>query len=157
MSLDVARGLIASDRRIHASIIDACRLAGASQCKTIVYSHSDAYDAERVVRETRSSIKGDVAGQGKDGSQTVVVTDDIWDRGSAVLLVLCTGISMFRAARCRSSSHSADSSISRLVSSMDLLPITGGYQLGRCICGLGIRYGTVASLRCWSSRVQAVA
>jgi 8-amino-7-oxononanoate synthase len=26
--------------------------------------------------------KGDVAGQGKDGSQTVVVTDDIWDRGS---------------------------------------------------------------------------
>ena len=53
-----ARGLIASDRWIHASIIDACRLAGASQCKTIVYSHSDAYDAERVVREARSSIKG---------------------------------------------------------------------------------------------------
>jgi 7-keto-8-aminopelargonate synthetase-like enzyme len=54
-----ARGLIASDRLNHASIIDACRLAGASQRKTIVYSHSDAYDAERVVREALSLIKGD--------------------------------------------------------------------------------------------------
>ena len=77
-----ARGLIASDRWNHASIIDACHLAGAPQCKTIVYSHSDAYDAERVVREARSSIKGDVAAQGNDGSQTVVVTDCIWDRCS---------------------------------------------------------------------------
>jgi 7-keto-8-aminopelargonate synthetase-like enzyme len=54
-----ARGLIAPDRWNHASIIDACRLAAASQCKNIVYSRSDAYDAERVVREARSSIRGD--------------------------------------------------------------------------------------------------